>query len=287
MTDREPLAASPGDVGEYCRSVEDYLTRANAGHLVRIVGTGFELVRGWAVSGVPLCVVYRGIDMKAERHREGQAKRPLRIEFCEPDVRAVFDNWRRAVGFTTSAGSGVMGSPGSEDPGLHETLDPDGARGLQTRGGDDGAGGLPDGAPGLQTRGGDVAEAKRPSLTRHLDRAIDRLSRVGGRLDLPSGLRDDCDRVLQELAAIRASASKLRGAAREALVSRLAVLDAEIAEAARTHAPETLRAPLVAEAEAELASYRGRLSPGAWRRCVDVTTDRLLRDRLGLPLLEL
>ena len=45
------------DIGEYCRQVEDHLTRVNGGHLVRIVGPGFELVRGWANEGIPLSVV--------------------------------------------------------------------------------------------------------------------------------------------------------------------------------------------------------------------------------------
>ena len=61
------------------------------------------------MSGVPLSVVYRGIDMKAERHREGQARRPLRIEFCEAMCASVFDNWRRAVGLTTGAPLGREG----------------------------------------------------------------------------------------------------------------------------------------------------------------------------------
>jgi hypothetical protein len=58
-------SATAGDLGEYCRRVEDHLTRVNAGHLVRIVGPGFALVRQWADAGVPLSVVYRGIDLKA------------------------------------------------------------------------------------------------------------------------------------------------------------------------------------------------------------------------------
>src|SRR3954464_963633 len=102
MIDREPTArrddVTTADVGEYCRRVEDHLTRASGGHLVRIVGPGFEIVRQWAIEGVPLSVVYRGIDLKAERHRAGQAARPLRIEFCEADVRAIYDDWGRAVG---------------------------------------------------------------------------------------------------------------------------------------------------------------------------------------------
>lgn len=248
MSDEVPVAGTI-DVGEYCRRVEDHLTRANAGHLVRIVGPGFDLVRGWAEAGVPLSVVFRGIDMKAERHREGQARRPLRIEFCNADVRAVFENWRRAVGLTTGAPAAVVGEGGAGEP---------------------------------ATTG-----SRRLSLSRHLDRAIDRLSRAGGRLDLPSDLRDVCDRVLQELAALRASTSKRRGAAREEAVNRLAALDRELADAVKAHAPETSRVAARADAVADLQSYRARLTPEAWQRSVDVTTDRLVRERLGLPWLEL
>jgi hypothetical protein len=242
------------DVGAYCRRVEDHLTRANAGHLVRIVGPGFELVRHWAESGVPLSVVFRGIDMKAERHREGQARRPLRIEFCESDVRAVFENWRRAVGFATGTRVLPGGVDGDGTSDGQATADP---------------------------------EPKRPSLTRHLDRAIDRLSRIGGRLELASALRDACDRILQELVAMRDAASGSRGAARDAFVAKLAPLDTELADAVRSHAPADLRAAVRFDAEADLQIYRGRLAPDVWQRSVDVTADRLLRDRLGLPLLEL
>ena len=260
MTEHDVPSIAAPDVGEYCRRVEDHLTRANAGHLVRIVGPGFEIVRRWAELGVPLSIVFRGIDMKAERHREGQARRALRIEFCESDVRAVFDNWRRAIGFTT----GVPAADGADEE----------------------APGPTDGAPGLQTRGGDP-EPKRPSLTRHLDRAIDRLSRIGGRLELPAELRDVCDRILQELVAMRDAASGSRGAARDAFVAKLPPLDADLAEAARVHAPAGLRAAVRSDAEADLKMYRGRLSDDVWTRSVEVTADRLLRDRLGLPLLEL
>jgi len=246
--DNEVPSVAPPDVGAYCRRVEDHLTRANAGHLVRIVGPGFELVRQWAERGVPLSVVFRGIDMKAERHREGQARRALRIEFCESDVRAVFDNWRRAVGFTT----GARAAPGSIEQGSSEP-DP---------------------------------EPKRPSLTRHLDRAIDKLSRIGGRLELAPELRDACDRILQELVAMRDAASGSRGAARDAFVAKLPPLEADLAEIVRVHAPAGLRDAARSDAEADLQMYR-RLSADVWQRSVDVTTDRLLRDRLGLPLLEL
>jgi hypothetical protein len=85
----------------YCREVERHLCRANAGHLIRIVGPAFELVRGWAIQGVPLTIVLRGIDRYTERYEaKGPRRRPVRIEFCEADVTDLFDNWRRAVGIS-------------------------------------------------------------------------------------------------------------------------------------------------------------------------------------------
>jgi hypothetical protein len=239
------------DIGEYCRRVEDHLTRVNAGHLVRIVGPGFELVRQWALSGVPLSIVCRGIDDKAERQRDGQPRRPIRIEFCEGDVRALFENWRRATGVGIFADNGTeKGTAGTEA--------------------------VPE-----------KPDAKRPSLTKHLDRAIDKLGRVGGRLDLPVELRDACDRVLQSLVELREAALKVRGEARAALVEQLAPLDRALAGAVREHVPVALRAPVQLEAAGDLAPYRDRLPADAWQRSVEITTDRMLRDRLGLPLLDL
>ena len=107
------------DVGEYCRRVEEHLARVNDGHLVRIVGPAFEMVRGWALQGIPLSIVCRGIELKAERHRAGRSKRPLRLEFCEADVREVFDGWRRAVGIgaaVTAVASEQSESPAARKP---------------------------------------------------------------------------------------------------------------------------------------------------------------------------
>jgi len=87
------------DPAEYCREIETYLCRKNEGHLVRIVGPAFEQVCGWAIKGVPLKVVFRGIDQYCERYyAKGPRRRPIRIEFCEADVLDLFDAWRRAVG---------------------------------------------------------------------------------------------------------------------------------------------------------------------------------------------
>ena len=163
------------EIGEYCRRVEDHLTRANEGHLVRIAGPAFELVRGWAETGVPLSAVFRGIDMKAERHREGKSRRPLRIEFCEGDVLTVYDQWRRAVGVTRHAE-------------VAEVTE--------------------------ETERSERSE-RRPSLSKHLDRAIERLGRAMGRQDWPAGLRDACENVLADLAELKRSSARARGDARD------------------------------------------------------------------------
>jgi len=255
------LSAMPDDVGEYCRRVEDHLTRVNAGHLVRIVGPGFALVRGWAEAGIPLSAVFRGIDQKAERHREGQSRRPLRIEFCEPDVRAVFDQWRRAIG--------VSAWPPADPAEATEARTPDASAGETGTA-------APDAAPG-----------KRPSLAKHLDRAIDRLTRASGRVDVTGPLRDACDELIGALVEIRRAAAGVRGPAREALRDQLPAIDARLSAAVLEHSPMELRRVAEADALADLAPFRARLDPETWQRSVRLTTDRLLRDRLGLPSIDL
>ena len=87
------------DRESYCREVEAYLCRKNDGHLIRIVGPAFEQVCGWATQGIPVKVVFRGIDRYFERYyRKGPRRRPVRLEFCEADVLDLFDDWKRAVG---------------------------------------------------------------------------------------------------------------------------------------------------------------------------------------------
>ena len=87
------------DPAEYCREIEAYLCRKNEGHLIRIAGPVFAQVSGWAAQGVPLAVAFRGIDRYCERYyAKGPRRRPVRVEFCEPDILEMFDDWRRAVG---------------------------------------------------------------------------------------------------------------------------------------------------------------------------------------------
>jgi hypothetical protein len=237
---------APFDLGEYCRGVEEHLARVNEGHIIRIVGPAFEMVRAWALEGIPLGIVCRGIDAKAERHRAGRSMRPLRLEFCEGDVRALYDDWRRAVG----AWSPDEGSDAASEP-------------------------LPPA----------VEERRRPSITRQLDRAIERVVAASGSLDLPDGLPDALTAILDDLVALRDQLRHARGAARQALAERLVAIDRAIGDAARAAAGTSL-VDVESEARRELAAFRNRLPAEAWERSVRAGADRLLRERYNLPTLD-
>jgi hypothetical protein len=109
------------DPEAYCRDIEAYLCRKNDGHLIRIVGPAFEQVSGWAREGIPLKVALAGVDRYFERYyRKGPRRRPVRIEFCEADVRDAFDDWRRAVGVARVAAGPSSG--GEESAGRRSSL---------------------------------------------------------------------------------------------------------------------------------------------------------------------
>jgi hypothetical protein len=104
------------NVPDYCRHLEAYLCQKNGGHLIRIVGPAFERVCGWAEQGVPLKIACSGIDRYCERQQAKRGRqRPVRIEFCEGDILALFDEWRRAVGI-------VQGATQPAPPARKETL---------------------------------------------------------------------------------------------------------------------------------------------------------------------
>ena len=65
---------------------------------------------------MPLSVAFRGIDQYCERyHAKGQRRRPVRVEFCEGDVLALFDDWRRAVGVGSAGNAGGDVAPERRD----------------------------------------------------------------------------------------------------------------------------------------------------------------------------
>lgn len=243
-------------VADYCRAVEAHLTKVNGGHLVRIVGPGFALVRAWEAEGIPLSIVERGIDLKAERHRLGagaRGGRPLRIEFCEGDVRALFEDWKRAVG--------VMADP-SDSPEASAI-----------------------GAAG-DARDDDPAPARKASLSKHLERVSDRLSRLLGRQDLPEAFLEQVNLTISAVADARDRARTARGAARDGIIAAVKALDAPLLAAARRILDAASASALETQAEQELGAFRQRLGADEWQRARTATMDRLLRERYGLPVID-
>jgi hypothetical protein len=234
---------------EYCRSIESYLCRKNDGHLIRIVGPAFERVCDWAERGVPLKVVYRGIDRCFERYyAKGARRRPVRVEFCEADVLEVFDEWRRAVGVLVA----------------RERADP-GASGDEAEADRDGVG---------QHRG---------SLPAHLDRANARLTAMRGVAGGALGIA--VEHAIEQLETMRGAAKHLRGDARRDALGRLRHLDDVLFVAAREDVDAAAIAAIRAEAELELAPFRPRMPADAYERAHDACVRRIIRERSRLPTL--
>lgn len=247
--------------GEYCREIEAYLCRKNGGHLIRVVGPSFALVVGWAQQGIPLKVVMRGIERRLERHEAGPSvRRPLRLEFCEADVLAVFQEWRRAVGI-----------------GLHS-----GTSGLDVA-----AAGLASSSEAGTEAAASEDSSRVPSLPRHLRRVIDRLAMVpddGGR---PRALDPWIAETVTELGRLEQEASRLRGAARAAALERLRVLDGEMLAHAQREADGVVVSECRRRARLELQPFAARLAPEALAASVDQAAARLLREALKLPVIAL
>jgi hypothetical protein len=91
------------------------------------------------------------------------------------------------------------------------------------------------------------------------------------------------DRVSNELDAARSSAAGVRGAARQALLDRLAQLDEALVRQARSSLDEATRGTIAREAEEELAGFRAAMPPDGYTRAREAAIDRIVRERLGLP----
>jgi hypothetical protein len=233
------------ETDQYCREIERYLCRKNDGHLIRIVGPSFERVCGWAERGIPLAIVFHGIDRHFERYyARGARRRPVRIDFCESDVLDVFDEWRRAVGI----------------------------RGLDAAG------------TRLPETAGEDAHRRRPTLREHIDRLILRLTTARTGVTEP-GLDRVLERAVRELDSARDLSRHARGEGRERLLSHLEALDRDITTALAGTISSDEHAGLVRQAEAELASFKLRMPIPAYQRAVALSVERLLRDKVGLPRL--
>jgi hypothetical protein len=92
------------------------------------------------------------------------------------------------------------------------------------------------------------------------------------------------DRVSSELDMARAAAGGMRGEARRALLDRLTALDAELLNMARAALDDVQRQTFEREADEELSGFRDRMTADAYRRARVALVDRLVRERLGLPV---
>jgi hypothetical protein len=241
---------------DYCRQIEAYLCRKNEGHLIRIVGPAFDMVRAWEDRGIPLKVAWQGIDRTIARREVAAGpprRRPVRVEFCEPDVLDAFDAWRRAVGVA-----------GLASPEPMVAID-----------------------AGESAEGSNVersASPRRPSpLHRHIDRAMSKLTQRRLDASLPGELADAIDAALTALDGVRARARGARGAARTDVRESLAAIDETLAVAAVKGLSPERRAQIDRDARRELQPFVGRLTPEAHARAVAAATARLVKGELDLP----
>jgi hypothetical protein len=243
------------DVSTYCREIETYLCRKNDGHLIRVVGPSFERVSSWAARGVPLKIACEGIDRYFERYyRQGPRRRPVKIDFCEADVLDVFDEWRRATGIVASV-------PVGSD---HDQID--------------------DSSPTGEIAPPDRNRRQR-SLPDHLERVLIRLTDVRASGVLDGRFDAMIDAVAAELEHAKSAATGLRGAPRAALLARLEALDRELIDGVRKGTDDVVTAALDREAREELAPFRAAMSAEAYDRAHAAAMVRLLRGRLGLPVI--
>jgi len=121
----------------------------------------------------------------------------------------------------------------------------------------------------------------RQSLPAHLERVVMRLTQARAGGVLPASFDELVDRIAHELDVARAG---VRGDARRAVIERLAALDAELIEAARRLLDDASMSDLRREANDELAPFRDTMMPDAFNRARGAAIDRLIRDRLGLPV---
>ena len=135
----------------------------------------------------------------------------------------------------------------------------------------------PDGSPTQES----VSARPRTSLPAHLARVVARLTAL--RSSESRGLNVVLDEVVREIDTLRGGAKGLRGAAREAVLERLRVLDQQMIEAARAECMASTFEDVVSEAEELLAPFRGRMSAEVHAQSREACVDRLIRDRLHLP----
>jgi hypothetical protein len=273
------------DLDQYCRAIESHLCRKNDGHLIRIAGPTFDLVRGWAEQGVPLKVALTGIDRTFERYyRKGARRRPLQVSFCEADVLDVFDDWRRALGLFGAGRSGG-GAPSAENgvpPAECEA-------GTSERAGtaECGAAGTAERGAGTSVPAGALAERphRAASLPAHLERVANRLTLLRGDPRNDEEMETALAAAVLQMDAHRQVSRGVRGPARAALIAHLESLDDNLLARVRARlSPEQLD-ELRREAAETLAPFRERMPRVAYEAAHEAALTRLVREHAGLPVI--
>ncbi|MBS1819620.1 MAG: hypothetical protein JSU08_16930 [Acidobacteria bacterium] len=233
------------ELSDYCRELEAHLCRKNDGHLIRIAGPSFDVVSRWAEQGVPLKVALRGIDRYFERYYR---KGPRRRPVKIDFCEAdVLDVFDE---WRRATGVSVAASGDASEPPAEPS-----------------------------------ARRKGPSLPDHLERVLLRLSSLRATGAIGPELDPLIDAVSGELDAARARHGGLRGEERQAAVARLAALDAELMTLAQEATPADTLDAAAREAREELAVFRATMNADAFDRALALSTLRVLRQRLGLPVI--
>jgi hypothetical protein len=126
-------------------------------------------------------------------------------------------------------------------------------------------------------------ESRQPSLPAHLERVVLRLTEARAKGTLGDAFDALIDRAAAELDAARAKAGGLRGAVRQALIARLAELDAELLQQARAALDEATRETLTREADESLSPFRAGMAHDMFARARGGAIDALVRERFRLP----
>lgn len=131
--------------------------------------------------------------------------------------------------------------------------------------------------------GAELAPRRGPTLADHLERVLLRLTNARATGLLAATADELIDGVSCELDLARSSARGVRGEARQAIIERLARLDAEILSMVRREMDPVVLDAIRAEANDQLAGFREQMTAEAFARALDRAVDTLVRERAGLP----
>jgi len=131
---------------------------------------------------------------------------------------------------------------------------------------------------------GATRRPRKPALAAHIARVIERL--VGLRpvdgAALPPAV---IDRIVRELDTLGQKARSARGQQRDAIVQRLGSIDGELTSCASDLLDRERATAFRAEAEAEIGDFLQRMPADARTKAIQSAVERLVRERLGLPVI--